>query len=290
MLDKNACPPSVKELSNDHNLMLRRITRQPYLYIVEVHLNEHCNLNCYSCEHFSSIAEKEFTDIDEYTMDLKQLYKITKGWVKRFHLLGGEPLLNPNFLDFFKVTHEIFKKSDLDLVTNGILLQKQPDSVWEKFKEYNVTICLSVYPINLNLELINKKIKEYGLRSRIYANRELKETWYKSLIDVEGHQDCFSSFVHCLQANMCIRLDHGKISTCNAPFVIRHFNKFFNKNIEVTELDYLDIYKVKDYNEILDFVSKPIPFCRYCIRSPYEFGAWKRSKKKIEEWVPFKKI
>ena len=34
----------------------------------EVHLTEHCNLNCKSCFHYSSIAEKDFLDVDEYEL------------------------------------------------------------------------------------------------------------------------------------------------------------------------------------------------------------------------------
>ncbi len=59
-------------------------------------------------------------------------------------------------------------------------------------------------------------------------------------------------------------MHHGKVYTCSLPTGIKHFNKYFNKNLEVTKADYIDIYEAKDLKEILEFVAKPIPFCRYC--------------------------
>lgn len=43
-----------------------------------------------------------------------------------------------------------------------------------------------------------------------------------------------------------------------------HFNKFFDKNIPLVDKDGIDIYKAKSMKEILEFLSKPIPFCGYC--------------------------
>ena len=55
---------------------------------------------------------------------------------------------------------------------------------------------------------------------------------------------------------------------------------------KVTELDYIDIYKAKDYNEILQFLAKPVPFCKYCdISKVRDMGSWMRSSKDISEYI-----
>lgn len=56
--------------------------------------------------------------------------------------------------------------------------------------------------------------------------------------------------------------------------------------MEVTDRDYIDIYKVKNLDEILAFMAKPIPFCKYCYLShePILYN-WAPSKKDISEWV-----
>jgi len=68
------------------------------------------------------------------------------------------------------------------------------------------------------------------------------------------------------------------------------FNNYFIKNsgaaMEATDDDSIDIYKAKDIGEIYEFLSKPMPFCRYCRIKSWEIGIeWGVSKKEITEWV-----
>jgi hypothetical protein len=52
------------------------------------------------------------------------------------------------------------------------------------------------------------------------------------------------------------------------------------------EKDYINIYKAKNINGILNFLYKPVPFCRYRRISDSEHGlAWDTSKGEISEWV-----
>ena len=65
-----------------------------------------------------------------------------------------------------------------------------------------------------------------------------------------------------------------------------HFNKFFDKNIPLVDKDGIDIYKAKSMKEILEFLSKPIPFCGHCKVNGRTFGhKWGISKKNISEWL-----
>ena len=78
----------------------------------------------------------------------------------------------------------------------------------------------------------------------------------------------------------------GKLYTCSYIQNIRHFNKFFNKNIPISVNDYIDIHKAKDYQEVLQFLAKPIPFCKYCdVKNRKDGIEWKVSTKRIEEYL-----
>lgn len=57
---------------------------------------------------------------------MEQLSILTKGMIARFHLMGGEPLLNPNCKDFFAIARKYFPDSAIWLITNGILLENNP--------------------------------------------------------------------------------------------------------------------------------------------------------------------
>jgi hypothetical protein len=104
--------------------------------------------------------------------------------------------------------------------------------------------------------------------------------------DINGRQSVVDNFRICYGANFCINLEDGKLATCPIPFVIKHFNKYFNQNIPVTEKDYIDIFKVKSVNEIFDFLRKPAPICAYCNLKGITYGInWAVSKKELAEWV-----
>jgi hypothetical protein len=54
----------------------------------------------------------------------------------------------------------------------------------------------------------------------------------------------------------------------------------------ISENDYIDIYRARNMDEILDFLAKPVPFCRYCDFSNISFGRkWTVSKRKLSEWI-----
>ena len=93
------------------------------------------------------------------------------------------------------------------------------------------------------------------------------------------------SFVNCHISNYGNFLMEGKFYGC--PFSCqsyRIFNKKFNKNLRLTEKDYIDIYKTDDMKEFFTFAARPRFYCRYCSGLTEEFE-WARTKKEITEWV-----
>ena len=60
----------------------------------------------------------------------------------------------------------------------------------------------------------------------------------------------------------------------------------FNNDLHIEESDYIGIYKVENMEEVLNFLCKPMPFCRYCYMSGVTFrNKWNISKRDIEEWT-----
>lgn len=276
------------EKSNLQEQILR-ITPQSHIHMFEIHIVEHCNLNCQACSHFSTLAEEEFENLESYTNDVKKLSEITKGRIDIIHILGGEPLLHPQCVEFLKVARYYFPKSMIRLITNGILLPKQDDNFYKTLGEYNIIIEPTHYPIKIDWEFVKEKCSKYNVTLEFYNNFEKVKTSCKWPINLDGNGNPNRNFLECFMANFCILMYKGKITTCSLPLMARHFNKYFNKNLEITELDYIDIHKVQNYNELLSFLAKPIPFCRYCDVRCREWGhPWKVSSKKIEEWINVK--
>ena len=68
---------------------------------IELHIVDHCNLNCVGCSHFSPLAEPYFKDVDEYREEMKDLSKFEIGTIR---IMGGEPLLHPKWYEFCEIT------------------------------------------------------------------------------------------------------------------------------------------------------------------------------------------
>jgi MoaA/NifB/PqqE/SkfB family radical SAM enzyme len=252
---------------------------------IEVHLTEHCNLNCKGCGHFSPLAEKIFLDPPAFEKDCARLSKITNKLIV-IKLLGGEPLLHPKLISFFEIARKYFKTTVIQLFTNGSLLWKQPDEFWLACHKYKILIEISDYPVNIHIGEIRAKRKKYKV---CVAHTMPKESgMWKVPLDLDGAQDAEANFAVCEFGDLgsCTTLRDSRIYMCPTVAHIQLFNKYFGKDLRVTESDYIDIYKAEDKREILDFLHKPIPFCRYCKLAASLRGLeWGVSKQEISEWV-----
>ena len=265
---------------------IRKLTPKTNINAIEIHLADNCNLNCYSCSHFSQLAKEKYYDIITFENDIRRLYELTNGLINIFKLMGGEPLLNKNCADYFHITRKYFKNSSIWLVTNGILLPKQHENFWLSCQEDNVEIHPTKYPININWDKIKELCHNYNIPLIFYNNENVEKESRKNVFDLYGKKDSFDNFLNCFVSTTCPALNNGKIFPCMITSNIEYFNKYFNKNLEITEYDYIDIYRVNNYKEILEFLSKPVPFCRYCDISKWRsIGKWETSKKNIEEYI-----
>jgi hypothetical protein len=123
------------------------------------------------------------------------------------------------------------------------------------------------------------KIEYFG------GKTEPVKTMWKFTIDLKGQQNVQKTFSICPVSNRFGFLYNGKIG-CDKCITINAFNTYFNQDLKVSEQDYIDIYKIHDVDEILEYLRNPIPFCRYCDWKNLRTGIkWSVSKKEISEWV-----
>lgn len=256
----------------------------------EVKITEHCNLNCRSCSHFSCIAEPSFINIQEMENDFQRLGELFHGEAKRIYLTGGEPLLNKNIITCMKIARKCFPIGEISVFTNGILLSDCNDEFWEECKKDSISIIVTKYPINVDYNALKKQIMSKGVDFTFFGTSEDFKTMVNLGLDLEGRQNPQESFYLCYESNNCITLKHGRLYTCSRPAAIEKFNRFFDKHLEVSSDDYIDIYEAEDGQEILNRLSQPVPFCRYCNqkmdgKKPFRWG---NTHKKIEEFLMLK--
>ena len=284
---KKECEYWSKEVEDISTLTMHKM-RGPYISF-EFHLNDHCNLNCKGCDHFSPLADPCFTDYNVFEKDIERMSKLFDKKAKSIHILGGEPLLNKEVCKYMKKTRENFPDSSLTeirLISNGILVNDMDDDFWVTLHDSNIILSVTKYPLKLNYDLMKEKAKKFDVIFEFYDGTDKEQIWYNVKMKIDGKQDPKKSFYKCFLSNECIMLKNGRLYTCTIIPNIDHFNKYFNTNMEVCEEDSIDIYKVKSKEDIFDFLSHPVPFCRYCNPDTKDYSLeWEATKKDITEWI-----
>ncbi len=280
-------------LENNFNNELQKLENEVTKLIPKTIINfgvplvEHCNLKCCGCDHFAPIAEQSFANIGVFQNDFERLSELFNGVAGKIGLLGGEPLLHPQVKDFLCISRKHFPKARIRIVSNGILLLKQKKEFWESCRQNNIIVEITKYPINLKFDEMQKVASIFGVSMEFRDDTgEVQKTSYHIPLDVEGRQDASSNFIKCFHANFTIFLKNHKLYTCTVAPNIDHFNKYFNMDLPISDMDSFDIYKAQSAQEIFEFLSKPIPFCKFCYVEKRSFGhKWERSQKNIREWT-----
>lgn len=233
---------------------------------------DHCNLNCRGCCRFCNGAqEKHFADIKVFERDMRRFKELVEH-VEMFRLFGGEPLLHPDLDKFVYITREIYPDGEIDIVTNGLLLDKMPEKLIEAIKSCCVQLDISVYePTRKKLPQIMEVLNKYELGHNLnYVDKFWKR------FNMAGDSEAASTWREC-SWKKCNGLREGKFMMCPMPVVIKEFNKMFGYDYNF-DGDVIDIYdKSLTYEDINNFINRPHGYCAYCGQP--EFVEWRHGGK-----------
>lgn len=256
-----------------------------------VHIVEHCNLNCTECNHYSPLAEEEFLDINSFEKDCSRLSELFDGEMCAIFLMGGEPLLHPQITEFMRVARKAFPIGKVALVTNGLLLRDMPEDFWEACKKYDVIIEHTCYPIKLDYDELEKITDSKGVKYNQFDRFHHTQFKRYPICDpLLGEHSSLSTrnFLSCRLASNSEQLRNGKLYPCPQAAYASHLKKYFDLNLHLSEKDGVDIYSVKSGDELLEKLSRPIPFCRYCdVTDELIASDWKASRRDRYEWLAF---
>ena len=222
--------------------------------------------------------------------------ELTDKDLNTIRLLGGEPLLHPKVIELIDLARKYFDRTTrIVLVTNGILLSKQPDEFWTCAKRNGLVIIISHYPIKLDITKIKERSVQYsvtvGYGEDINYFRDIAPKYmhkYKYDLTVGssesgGWEMITENFNVCPLSNVCITLKNGQLYPCS---LAAHSEHFFNKFgfLKKCAEDSINIHEADNADELINFISKPIPFCRFCGNMEYGLE-WKQSRGEISEWT-----
>ena len=252
---------------------------------MEIHVANHCNLNCMGCSHFSPLSKYSVLEDSQYHKDLMSINPAIRSYFSEIRLLGGEPLLNNNIADIIKTTREAFEKAGIVLVTNGLRLLDMRKSFWDSCRWYGVSIGITKYPINLDYSAIERIVEDNHVDCIVYADRCGIGKFQKRPLSLLGLENSYTNYVHCnfIREWSCLQLVGTKLYCCPTCAYFHLFSGYFGLDIQCD--DYLDLATIKDVEQIGMFLFSVKDFCKYCKLDKIEKVDWNKSNKRIEEWT-----
>ena len=223
---------------------------------LEIHIVDHCNLNCSSCNNFAPLADKFFITEEDFFNQIT-LVKKTLPMLSRLIITGGEATLHPELFNLCKIARNIFPNIIIDILTNGIILNNWEDIILQNYADLNINFFVTKYPKQNYSNLYNQKQK--------FSNIQIKENvqylFSSSLIDLNGK----SENKYCQKYKLpCLTLKNYKIFIC--PFSA-HLDIYCNKkNIRIKNNDFILLNEDLNIDKLKEFYLSKKNICNYCFQ------------------------
>lgn len=258
-------------------------TERTELETMEIHAAEHCNLNCKNCSMFCGLVETcDFPCYQEFEEGIKQLKNFFTH-IKKFRIIGGEPLLNPELDKYIRLIRNVYPYTDIRLISNGILVTKMSDQLIQTIIDNDVTFIVTQYiSLKHSIDEINRFLSKTGIRY-IVTEAVLE---FQKIYNALGDSDIDENFYRCHWKGSCATMYGTKIATCYVPFVIHYLSDKFNLAIEETgKIDLME--EGLTAQEIIKRMHTPFDMCRYCAPKG-NWTEWERLPDKnnttIQDW------
>ena len=233
---------------------------------VEYSVAYHCNLKCANCSHMAPFLDKKLPPLESFAADVERLSQALHA--KDIRMVGGEPTLNPEIVEFLKVARRSGIADTVMVTTNGLLLNSMPDEFWE-----NVDfIWLSQYPGASPREKMLEKFKAKAAESN--TRFDVDPTFYfRATVVPESHPKDWVTrmiFNTCESAHRfhCHMIHEGRLYKCACPAFMTEYLARMGRNGYDNSGDGFSIHQSKDlFNELKDFLftARPLDACRNCL-------------------------
>lgn len=244
-----------------------------------------CNLSCVGCTNYSDLPQRGYVTWEQGRNDLT-------AWLERidipdFGIMGGEPLINPECLQWLQGVRELLPHSQIRFTTNGLLLHRWPNLV-DQLKELgNVSFKITVHHSTPELEQAIhdifqryswQPVEEFGIQRwitdsnfRFHVKRpdtfiKTYRNDYNNMLPWDSDPD--SAFAACVQQT-CPLLYQGRIYKCStsgllkqtlsqvAPQNLAHWNQYIVSGLDPACTD-------SELNEFIDNFGRPHAQCGQC--------------------------
>ncbi|RKZ50160.1 MAG: hypothetical protein DRR16_10940 [Candidatus Parabeggiatoa sp. nov. 3] len=230
---------------------------------VEINLAEHCNLTCALCDHYAPFLPEKYADIEATHGDLMALSTVLH--TNHLLLLGGEPLLHPEFDEFCRMAKSVQISHQLVLVTNGILLHRMSSEAWQMIDG----IRISRYP-GVKISVKRKMLEAQARKYNVWIWESDVKMFDITESTAEITDQCLRNtiFTNCLMGHICNTIHDGRYYRCPPSVFIQ--TRLSKRGVELDNHKEDSVMIQNNSNlkaelEMLLFRSDPLEACRYCL-------------------------
>ena len=225
---------------------------KPVLPFLETMITQVCNLSCAGCTNYSDLDHKGYVKWEDGKQQLES-------WLERidipdFGIIGGEPLINPQWRRWVYGVRELMPASQIRFTTNGLLLRKHPDIINEMIEVGNVVFKITAHTTDADDFIKHtlathqfEAVEEYGITRwrgtnniRFQVNRpeQFTKTFRGTYTTMQPYRSNPAlAFDNCCQQT-CPLLYQGRIYKCSTAGLLRETLERFDRPLEEWQ-DYL---------------------------------------------------
>jgi len=218
------------------------------LPFLETMITQVCNLSCQGCTNYSDLRHSGYVPWSQGRQDL--LAWLNRIDIPDFGIMGGEPMINPEWRDWIIGVREILPESQIRFTTNGSLLYRAPDIMDILRSVGNIVFKITVHVRSQKIEEsisdimrssdwqpvrehgIDRWITDNGVRFQVNRPERFIKTFRGEYPNMRPyHSDPDLAFAMCCQQT-CPLLYKGKIFKCSTSGLLADIlERFDNPNI-----------------------------------------------------------
>lgn len=179
----------------------------PKLDYAEVYITNVCNYSCANCQSLNNFAFKGHQLWDDYKNEYEALSKQFN--IGTVQIMGGEPLLNPDFEKWVDGISKLWPSATLEISTNGSMFDKLDTNIYNILARNSGTLWITCHDITLydsmllaSKQFLNEVVLDYN------PDEHGKDNWKDSCSDCEDieqftnlPENVRQSFIDSLQSN-----------------------------------------------------------------------------------------
>lgn len=225
---------------------------KPNLPFLETMITQVCNISCLGCTNYSDLKHKGYVPWATGRLDIEAWSELVN--IGDFCIMGGEPMINPEWRQWVMGMREVLPNSRLRFNTNGLLLQDAKEMLDIMTSVGNIVFKITVHVKNQQLEDTIQQVfaltkwdpvVEYGIarwvgpngvRFQINRPQTFVKSYQGTYQDMQPwNSDPAEAFSICCQQT-CPLLYQGRIYKCSTSALLKNtLERFGNPNLSQWE-------------------------------------------------------